>query len=293
LSFAWEGLLLADKPQGPTSHDIVARVRSATGQRRIGHAGTLDPMASGLLPLVLGRATRLVRFLPHSPKEYRGELRLGLTTHSDDITGEVLTRHDGPLPESAAVLRAAEGLVGKLMQVPPAVSARKVGGERSYRLARRGIAVEARAAEVEVDRFDLAPTASPELYEFEAVVSAGTYIRALVRDLGETLGCGGTLASLRRTRIGPLEPAPGLTFDRESLRKALIPLEGMELVPERWPLEREEDAARFLQGGAVSAGPDGPDGELFTVLAPNGLLLGIAEMKRGSLHPRVVLPPKS
>jgi tRNA pseudouridine55 synthase len=293
LSFSWEGLLLVDKPRGPTSHDIVARLRAATGQRRVGHAGTLDPMASGLLPLVLGRATRLVRFLPHSPKEYHGRLQLGLTTRSDDITGEMVSRHDGPLPEVEAVLRAAGGLVGKSMQVPPAVSARKIGGERSYRLARRGVSVEARAVEVQIDRFTLRPTDSRELYEFEAVVSAGTYIRALARDLGRVLGCGGVLASLRRTRIGPMTPTPGMTLDPDSLREGLIPLERMELVPERWRLEREEDAARFLQGGTVSAGERAPIEGLFSVLAPNGPLLGIAEMKRGILHPKVVLPPKA
>jgi tRNA pseudouridine55 synthase len=292
LSFSWEGLLLVDKPQGPTSHDVVARIRAATGQRRIGHGGTLDPMASGLLPLVLGRATRLVRFLPHSPKEYHGSLQLGLTTRSDDITGEVLGRHDGPLPGAEAVLRAAGDLVGKLMQLPPAVSARKIGGERSYRLARRGMAVEAKAVEVQVDRFDLQTTASPELYEFETVVSAGTYIRALARDLGESLGCGGVLASLRRTRIGPMTPTPGLTFDPESLREGLIPLERMELVPQPWRLELEDDAVRFLQGTAVSAGKEAPPAGFFRVLAPSGPLLGIAEMKRGVLHPKVVLPPE-
>ena len=124
----WEGLLLVDKPQGPTSHDIVARIRKATGQRRVGHAGTLDPMASGLLPLVLGRATRLVRFLPHDPKEYRGSLRLGLTTGTDDVTGEVLTCWEAPLPAAVEVLEAAARFVGLSMQVPPAVSAARSAG---------------------------------------------------------------------------------------------------------------------------------------------------------------------
>jgi tRNA pseudouridine55 synthase len=293
LSFSWEGLLLLDKPQGPTSHDIVARVRAATGQRRVGHAGTLDPMASGLLPLVLGRATRLVRFLHHSPKEYSGQLRLGLTTRSDDITGEIVARHEGPLPEAEDVLQAAGSLTGRLMQVPPAISARKIGGERSYRLARRGVVVEPEAVEVRIDRFDLKATALPELYDFEAVVSAGTYIRSLARDLGKLLGCGGVLASLRRTRIGPMTPTPGLTFDRESLQQGLIPLERMELVPAPWRMEREEDAARFRQGSPVNAGAEGPEEGLFRVLGPKGLLLGIAEMKRGVLHPKVVLPPKA
>ena len=135
MSGAWEGLLLIDKPSGPTSHDIVVAVRRASGQSRIGHAGTLDPLASGLLPLVLGHATRLVRFLPHSPKSYTGTFRLGLRTDSDDVTGRTLDRHAGPLPEPHAVVEAAGALIGRQQQVPPRVSARKVGGQRLYRLA--------------------------------------------------------------------------------------------------------------------------------------------------------------
>ena len=134
-----DGLLLIDKPEGPTSHDIVARARARTGQPRIGHTGTLDPMASGLLVLALGRATRLIRYLPGTPKLYTGSLRLGLTTSSDDITGQVLERFEGPFPAPDRVREAAAGFVGRSHQVPPRVSARKVGGERLYRMARRGI----------------------------------------------------------------------------------------------------------------------------------------------------------
>ncbi len=171
----WNGLLLLDKPEGPTSHDIVYRVRRATGQRRIGHGGTLDPMATGLLPLVLGRATRLVQYLPHSPKVYRGNIRLGLTTTTDDITGETLTSTDGPLPGPDAVIDAAGALTGRLDQRAPSVSAKQVGGRRLYRLAREGKTVEAPTSVVEVERFELAPTDRPEIYAFEAEVSAGTY----------------------------------------------------------------------------------------------------------------------
>ena len=149
------GLLLVDKPEGPTSHDIVAWVRRASGQRRVGHAGTLDPMASGLLPLVLGAATRLVRFLPSEPKVYRGRFELGWTSHTDDVTGRPLARHDGPLPDADAVIRASGELEGERPQIPPSVSARKVGGVRMYRLARRGVAVEAPASTVVVAGFEI------------------------------------------------------------------------------------------------------------------------------------------
>ena len=166
-----DGLLLVDKPTGPTSHDIVHRVRRASGVRRVGHAGTLDPLASGLLPLVLGRATRLVRFLPHSPKTYTGRLQLGRTTNTDDVTGEILSDHEGALPGAEQVLAAARKLEGRQFQIPPAFSARRVEGRRLYELARKGQAVEARPTEIVVTRFTLSPTDSPETYEFTAEVS--------------------------------------------------------------------------------------------------------------------------
>jgi tRNA pseudouridine55 synthase len=293
----WEGLLLVDKPTGPTSHDVVGAVRRATGQRRVGHAGTLDPLASGLLPLVLGRATRLVRFLPGSPKRYEGTLRLGLTTRSDDVTGEVLSRYAGTLPASAEVIAAAATLRGTLLQQPPAISARKVGGQRMYRLARQGVEVRGAPVEVEVARFDLEPTESPQVYRFAARVSAGTYIRALARDLGAALGCGGVLETLRRTAIAEMTPDPrlaleeGVTPPSERLHEALIPLERMPLLPPRVRLEAAERATGFLNGGSVPAPPGTPDGELIAVLSVDGNLLGVAERRGGELHPRVVLPP--
>jgi len=200
----WDGLLLLDKPPGPTSHDIVDRVRRATHTRRVGHAGTLDPPATGLLVAVLGRATRLVRFLPDAPKGYSGTFRLGVTTATDDLTGATLTRHDGPLPAHEQVVSAAARFVGSLLQTPPSISARSVGGKRLYRLARRGRAVTAPAVRVQVERLEIEPLAEPGLYAFSAEVSAGTYVRSLVRDLGWALECGAAVDTLRRTRIGPL-----------------------------------------------------------------------------------------
>jgi tRNA pseudouridine55 synthase len=291
LSVNWEGLLLVDKPQGPTSHDIVALVRKATGQRRVGHAGTLDPMASGLLPLVLGRATRLVRFLPHSPKDYRGTLRLGLTSNTDDITGALSSRHEAPLPDAAAVLQAAGEFVGRRLQLPPTVSARKVEGQRMYKLARRGVNVKAAATEVDIERFELQAEGSAGLYSFEARVSGGTYIRAMVRDLGEKLGCGGVLASLRRTAIGPMRPDPGVGFEPQALRQALIPLEQMPLALPEWRLASEEEAQRFTLGSKLIVALDAPASAFCRVLSPGGLLLGVAEVREGALQPKVVLPP--
>jgi tRNA pseudouridine55 synthase len=297
LSLRWEGLLLVDKPPGPTSHDVVARARKISGQRRIGHSGTLDPLASGLLPLVLGRATRLVRFLPQAPKEYRGTFRLGLTTRTDDLAGELLSRHDGPLPSAEEVVRASAGFQGHLLQEPPAVSAKKVGGERLYRLARRGQEVRPVSSSVEVTLFTVEPTPAQDTFTFLARVSAGTYIRALVRDLGAALGCGGALASLRRTGIGPMVPDPKLELGShpepgpERLREALIPLEAMPLTPPNLTLDRAADPDRFRNGARIDAPPGAPVSGYVTVRAADGGLIGIGETEGGHLCPRVVLPP--
>jgi len=290
----FEGLLLIDKPEGPTSHRVVGMVRRLTGQRRVGHAGTLDPMATGLLPLVLGRATRLVRFLPHSPKVYEGRIRLGLRTSTDDITGEVRTRHEGPWPLPDHVLDAAARFTGRLQQIPPEVSARKVAGQRLYRLARTGRPVLAPAREVEIDRFDLTPTDDPTEWRFVAEVSAGTYLRALARDLGESLGTGGALSSLRRVAIGPLSVCqavgvPGEGEGPERLVEAVVPLGKMPLTA---PLVRLPDPAavrRFLSGGEVDIDEAPPDDGICRVIDGVGELLGIAAVQGRTARPKVVL----
>jgi len=295
----WEGLLLIDKPSGPTSHDVVDRVRKATGQRRVGHAGTLDPLASGLLPLVLGRATRLVRFLPRSPKCYEGSLRLGLSTTTDDITGEVREKHVGSLPDSERVLVQAASLVGEQLQVPPAVSARKVGGRRLYRLARAGVRVEAAPSRVHVFAFEVESTAEAATYIFRARVSGGTYIRAMVRDLGAALGCGGVLLSLRRTAIGPMAPPPGLRLDPKAppeaglLKQHLLPLEAMPLEPPAVRLSSPADAQRFAAGVALPTSSGAAEEGYRRVIDPEGRLLGVAQSSGGLLQPRVVLPPRA
>jgi len=293
----WNGLLLLDKPSGPTSHDLIYAARRSTGQRRIGHSGTLDPLATGLLPLVLGRATRLVRFLPGSPKVYEGTLRLGLTTDTDDVTGESREPSLTPLPSPESVCEAARRMEGRQLQRPPAYSARKVGGERMYRLARKGISAEAAPREVVVDRFRLAPTGQDDTFAFEAVVSAGTYIRALARDLGEELGCGAVLATLRRTRIGPMgiEHAvriAGDDSDARRLSEALVPLSRMPLEPPPHRIEDEALCRRFTAGGAVPLSTGGPPDGQTCVFTPSGLLLGVGECRDGYLHPRVVVAPE-
>lgn len=293
-----DGLLLLDKPAGFTSHDLVAGVRRGCSIRRVGHAGTLDPMATGLLPLVLGRATRLVRFLPHSPKTYTGSLRLGCTTTTDDRTGEVLSRHTGALPAAERVVAAALGFQGTQSQVPPDVSARRIAGERLYELARRGAKIEAPAAEVEVRRFELRPTPAAEIYEFTAEVSVGTYIRALARDLGRSLGCGAVLESIERKRIGPMQLSEAHRFpatgpDPDWLARTLVPLERMPLEMSEVRLPDVEHARRFRMGQALPGlGHRAITGQV-RVLHPSGELLGIADGRDEILYPRVVLAVSS
>ncbi len=289
-----EGLLLIDKPRGPTSHDVVHRVRQLLGQSRAGHTGTLDPAASGLLAVVLGRATRLARFLPHEPKLYEGRIRLGISTSTDDLQGEVLERSDLPPPPEGAVLAALAALRGRSLQVPPTVSARKVGGERLYRLARAGRPVTAAATEIEVFRFDVEPTEDPAEWSFVAAVTSGTYIRALARDLGRALGCGGALASLRRTAIGPFHVSDAVGLPEVESRAqtpawAITPLDAMPLTPPRLQLTEDSDARRFVAGLPAPAPHQlEPAGER-CVLDSCGRLLGVGDLEAGYVRPRVVI----
>ena len=281
-----EGLLLVDKPSGPTSHDVVALVKRRLRASKVGHAGTLDPMASGLLPLALGRATRLLRFLPSAPKVYAGTLRLGLVTTTDDVTGEAVDRHEGAPPSAERVVDESARFVGRAPQTPPAYSARRVEGERMYRLARRGTPVRGAAVDVEVFRFDVEPTGDPWVFRFVASVSTGTYVRSLARDLGAALGCGGTLESLRRTSIGPfrVEDALPVGGDATIDPSRVTPMDSLPLgLPD---LVLEGSVAELVAAGTPVpwAGPDG----VVRLLGPAGLL-GVGELAGGILAPRVVV----
>ena len=297
MSDEWDGLLAIDKPAGPTSHDLVARVRTAIGSRRVGHTGTLDPSATGLLLLVLGNATRLARFVPDAPKAYQGELVLGITTTTDDIAGDVVSRHVGPLPVAEVVISAAAGYLGAQRQVPPAFSARQVNGTRLYRSARRGIVLDAPATEIVVDRFEVAPSGSAERFSYRMVVSTGTYVRAIVRDLGRALGCGAAVASLRRTAIGPFNVDEALfpPAEREALldavRRHLIPVDAMPLDLPSIALGSPFDAMRFAAGGVVTMEATVPGQSALTAVRDDGgRLLGVGQRGDGTLRPRTVLP---
>ncbi|MCC7519502.1 MAG: tRNA pseudouridine(55) synthase TruB [Verrucomicrobiae bacterium] len=195
------GILLVDKPSGPTSHDIVDRVRRRFGLKRVGHCGTLDPRATGLLVLVIGKATKLSERLMGDDKEYEGTLKLGIATDSQDADGAVLAEKPVPLLTSAQIEGAFAGFRGDVLQTPPMVSAKKIAGVPLYKLARKGKEVERKPRLIHVFRFEILRAEPPEV-DFRLLCTKGTYVRTLCHDLGEKLGCGGHLSRLRRIASG-------------------------------------------------------------------------------------------
>jgi tRNA pseudouridine55 synthase len=221
VTIAASGLVIVDKPPRLTSHDVVARIRKLAATRRVGHAGTLDPMATGVLVVGVGKATRLLGYLALTQKEYTGTIRLGHSTDTDDAEGATLDLVPVRNLGEAELLPAVAALTGEISQVPPGVSAIKVGGRRSYQLARAGAAPELKPRLVTVSRLDVTSirlARGPdgiELTDVDVAVtcSSGTYIRAIARDLGAALGVGGHLTALRRTRVGPYHIADARTLD--------------------------------------------------------------------------------
>jgi tRNA pseudouridine55 synthase len=276
-----DGIVLVDKPGGVTSHDVVDAVRRALGTRKVGHAGTLDPMATGLLVLGVGRATRLLRYLGDLEKTYEGTARLGEETDTLDAEGTVIrTAHVDA--DRTAVQAAATALVGVSMQRPPAYSAVKVGGRKLYEAARKGEALEAEPRSIVVRAFDVTAF-DPPAFDFRVIVSSGTYVRVLVADIGSALGCGAHLTRLVRTQIGPF-----------ALRDAVAP----ERVRRPLPVERAvahlpsirigAEEARVAANGSI-LGPAGIDGP-YTVFGPDGRLIGVYRDDGGKARPEVVLP---
>jgi len=223
-----DGILIIDKPAGPTSHDVVARVRKVLKEKKVGHTGTLDPAATGVLPLVLGSATKVSRYLTGGQKTYRARVRLGITTTTLDAEGEVTGEQPVTVSE-AEVRAAAQRFVGEIDQIPPMYSAKKVDGTRLYKLARQGVEIEREAKRVTIFSLDILEVALPEV-SLDVRCSAGTYVRVLARDLGERLGCGGHLQALRRLGAGPFTIDEAMTLQQvidepESVRARLLPID--------------------------------------------------------------------
>ncbi|HEX5437561.1 MAG TPA: tRNA pseudouridine(55) synthase TruB [Gemmatimonadaceae bacterium] len=280
---ATEGVVLVDKPAGMTSHDVVAVARRALMLRRIGHAGTLDPFATGLLVLVIGRATRLVRFLDLEPKVYQATVRFGAETATDDATGAV-TR-TAPPPDRQAVDRALPSLTGCLMQVPPAYSAKQVGGRRAYDAARRGEPISLAPTAVTVHGWQLTAWHGDAM-EATITCSGGTYVRALARDLGRLAGSAAHLGALRRLRCGRLDVRDAASL--AALQDGHAPLHPTLSALPPLPLERlvPEDAGRVAHGMAVAASQPG---ERAGLVDESGALIALAERVQDRWQPRVVL----
>jgi len=285
------GLLPIDKPAGPTSHDVVDIARKAFGIRRIGHTGTLDPFATGLLILAVGWATRLSEYIVGLDKVYQGRIRLGIETDSSDLTGAVVGRSEGWRDLSREEIeRALERQLGEIDQVPPAHSAKRVGGERAYDRVRRGEVVELDPVRVVIRRLELLEVDLPEL-TFEVECSSGTYVRSIARDLGRELGTGGHLTELRRTRIGSFDIGEAVSVsqldDPEVVRGALIsPLAAVAHLPE---VEVSEADARALRHGArvpIDRSVYRADGPL--AISEGGELIAIGEIEGNALRARKV-----
>lgn len=284
------GLAVVDKPAGWTSHDVVAKARGLLGTRKIGHAGTLDPDATGVLLLGVGSVTRLLRFLSAAGKTYVGEVVLGTETTTLDSSGEVTATHDMAGVSLSDVRTAAATLTGPILQVPPMVSALKVGGRRLHELARAGVEVERQARPVTVDRFEVAAVAgSPGVYRVEVACSSGTYVRSLAADLGQALGGGAHLRALRRTCVGSFTLAEAVPLPQVSSEHLLSPAAAVRDLP---TVEADVQLAGEIANGkvleraalgAVGAGP-------WAVLADSGELLAVYEAHRGTtVKPAVVV----
>jgi tRNA pseudouridine55 synthase len=297
-----DGILIVDKPIGPTSHDIVGLVRRLAATKRVGHGGTLDPFASGVLPLFLGRGTRVVEFHLAERKRYRATVCFGASSSTDDLDGE-LTPSPGPAPSREAVEAALPGLTGPISQRPPAYSAIKVGGRRAYALARAGEAVTLTDRQVTIHELSLTSwdgtDADRPIAILDVACSAGTYVRALARDLGDCLGNAAYLGALRRTAAGPFSEADAVSLDAVRAAAAdasgaiaglLRPIDtGLERFPEVVLAVSEVEAIARGQFVRPSAGFE-PGAERYRLRAPDGALAAIAiEAPGGRLAPDKVL----
>lgn len=272
------GLLLLDKPGGPTSHDAVAAIRRASGERRVGHAGTLDPIATGLLPVCLGPATRICEYLSGHDKRYHVEAWLGVETTTYDRTGEVVATYNGVLPTDGEVGAAVASLVGEILQRPPAYSAIKIRGKPLYLHARQGTPVLAPLRRVSVYSFEWKRLEAARL-SFAVHCSTGTYVRSLVHDVGRLLGCGAHVAELRRLAVGPFKVEEAWPLDEASARLAagdwslLIDMrKALSTMP---VVSFDELASARLRCGQTIAGPDAQTRDQHLALDEQGCALGI------------------
>lgn len=278
------GIILIDKPQEWTSHDVVGKLRGVLHERRIGHSGTLDPLATGLLVIFVGRATRAVEFAEADTKEYIAGLRLGISTDTQDITGRVISS-GGAVPDEFQLRKALEKFKGELEQIPPMYSAIKVGGKKLYELARKGESIERRSRHITVFDLDIAGRADDD-YVLRVSCSKGTYVRTLCNDIGQALGCGGCMSSLRRTKAGVFSVEDAHTIaevqeavDRGEAESLIIPLD--TLFSEFNKLTVPAVAEKKLRNGSI-VNISAPDGKYRVYSESNEFLL-LGEVQSGRL----------
>ena len=287
-----DGLLVVDKPTGWTSHDVVARLRRRAGTRRVGHAGTLDPMATGVLLVGVGRATRLLGHLALRDKAYDGTIRLGMSTTTDDAEGDIVAVTPVVGLDEVAIRAALDHFVGEISQVPSAVSAIKVAGRRSYARVRAGESVELAPRRVTVTELRLVELRRVAEYvnlDVHVECSTGTYVRAIARDLGAAIGVGGHLTALRRTRVGPFDLAAARSLTELEHDLAVLPLP--DAVVRAFPTRTVEagEAERIRHGVALPAAGVGPGP--YGVFAPDGSVLALVEERDGLARPLCVFVP--
>ncbi|MEZ5908196.1 MAG: tRNA pseudouridine(55) synthase TruB [Hyphomicrobiaceae bacterium] len=291
------GWLILDKPQGMTSTQAVGKIRWLFDAQKAGHAGTLDPLATGVLPIALGEATKTVSHAVDGDKAYRFTVRWGVETDTDDAEGQVVETSD-QRPDAAAIRALLPEFVGSILQRPPSFSAIKVNGERAYDLARDGELVELDARPVDIDRLDLVASPDAESSVFEAECGKGTYVRSLARDMGRRLGCFGHVTALRRTRVGAFDETTTVKLDaliaateaagqrgRDVLGSFLLPVEAALADLEHLAVS-QQDAANLVQGRAVLIrGRDAPvmSGPIYATC--KGRLIAIGEIEKGAMHP--------
>ena len=282
------GLLVIDKPSGMTSHDVVGRLRRITGEKSIGHLGTLDPMATGVLPVLMGKYTRLAQYFSSAEKSYSGAIRFGFSTDTYDAEGEAAGPDLSPVLTLEQVRSAAARFHGEMEQMPPAFSAKKIDGTRAYKLAREGKPVELKAATVRIASFEIVSLEGAEA-SFNLSISAGGYVRSVAHELGQDLGCGAHLSRLRRTQAGVF------TIGEANTLKELEPLAGnvealeqlcihpRSLLPEMPSVTGDEFALGRLRNGAQANLPEFSRAPLVKVFAGQRELAGIAKRVAGTL----------
>ena len=288
------GLLVIDKPGGMTSHDVVGRLRRITGERSVGHLGTLDPMATGVLPLLMGKYTRLAQYFSSAEKSYSGAIRFGFSTDTYDAEGQADGPDLPPLLTLDQVRAAAARFHGEMEQMPPAFSAKKIGGKPAYKLAREGKPVEQKAATVQIASFEITGLEGAEA-SFTMSISAGGYVRSVAHELGQDLGCGAHLSRLRRTQAGvftigeahTLEELEPLTGNVEALEQLCI--HPRSLLPEMPSVTGDEFALGRLRNGAQANLPEFSRAPLVKVFAGQRELVGIAKRVAGTLFQPVVV----